>query len=58
MNSDIINDNESLDIEQMDSVLEYSDVTGISSIDFPYNDPISTILIAFNDGSIRLWKSE
>ena len=42
----------------MDSVLEYSDVTGISSIDFPYNDPVSTILIAFDDGSIRLWKSE
>lgn len=58
MNSDIINDNESLDIEHMDSVLEYNDVTGISSIHFPYQEPISTILIAFDDGTIRLWQSE
>ena len=58
MNSDIINDNESLDIEHMDSVLEYNDVTGISSINFPFQEPISTILIAFDDGTIRLWKSE
>lgn len=58
MNSDIINDNESLDIEHMDSVLEFNDVIGISSIHFPYWEPISTILIAFDDGTIRLWQSE
>lgn len=58
MNSDIINDNESLDIEHMDSVLDFNEMTGISSINFPYQDPIGIILIAFDDGTIRLWQSQ
>lgn len=36
MNSEIINDNDSLDIEHMDSVLDFNDMTGLSSIHFPY----------------------
>ena len=58
MNSDIIIEQESLDnIDNIDSVLDGSDVVGISSISFPFQDPIGSILIAFTDGTIRMWQS-
>jgi hypothetical protein len=55
MNSDIIIEQESLDLDNMDSVLDGSDVVGISSISFPFQDPIGSILVAFTDGTIRMW---
>jgi len=36
MNSDIIMENESLNIDNVDSVLDQTDVVGVSSISFPY----------------------
>lgn len=57
-NSDLINDNESLDIEHMDSQQDFfGDYVGITSINFPVQDPIGVILVSFNDGTIRLWQS-
>jgi hypothetical protein len=29
----------------------------VTSISFPYIDPIGTMLVAFDDGTIKLWQS-
>ena len=55
MNSDIINQNESLEFDNAESLLESNDVVGISSISFPFQDPIGIILVAFTDGTIKMW---
>ena len=34
-------------------MMEY--FTGVSSIHFPYIDPIGTMLVAFDDGTIKVW---
>lgn len=55
LNSDIINDTESIDIDRVDSQLDLMDYTGITMIRTPYIDPIGTLLISFDDGTIRMW---
>mmetsp|Transcript_9203 Transcript_9203/g.15477 ORF Transcript_9203/g.15477 Transcript_9203/m.15477 type:complete len:132 (-) Transcript_9203:710-1105(-) len=58
LNSDIMNDNESIDIDRMNSADDLMhEFTGITNISFPYPDPIGTILISFDDGQIKLWQS-
>lgn len=57
LNSDLMNDNESIDIDRMNSVEDLHDFTGITNIHFPYVDPIGTILVSFDDGQIKLWQS-
>ena len=57
MNSDIIMENESLDIDNIDSLLDQNDIVGVSSISFPFQDPIGIILVAFTDGTIKMWQS-
>lgn len=47
----------SIDIERNDSEEDYQYFTGITSIHFPYIDPIGTMLVAFDDGTIKLWQS-
>jgi hypothetical protein len=42
----------------MDSVLDFNEMTGITSIHFPYHEPIGTLLVAFDDGVIRLWQCQ
>jgi len=54
LNSDIMNDEQSIDID-MQSAEDLVDFTGITSIHFPYVDPIGTILISFDDGNIKVW---
>lgn len=49
-----MNDNDSLDIG-MQSNEDQVDFTGITNIHFPYIDPIGTILISFDDGTIKVW---
>jgi hypothetical protein len=57
LNSDIMNDNESIDIDRMNSHDDLSLFTGITNIHTPYVDPIGTILVSFDDGQIKLWQS-
>lgn len=54
MNRDL-NDNELIEIEHNRSVQDLNDYTGITSIHFPYVDPIGTILVAFDDGTVKVW---
>ena len=42
----------------MDSQLLDFDVTGITCIATPISDPIGTILIGFDDGTVRVWQSQ
>jgi len=46
---------ESLDIENSEDGYNY--FTGVTSIAFPWIDPIGTMLVAFDDGTIKLWQS-
>jgi hypothetical protein len=55
MNRDL-NDNESIDIEHNRSAEDLHDFTGITSIHFPYVDPIGTILVSFDDGTVKVWQ--
>jgi hypothetical protein len=57
LNSDIMNDNDSIDIDRMNSVEDLGLFTGITNIAMPYVDPIGTILVSFDDGTIKLWQS-
>lgn len=59
LNIDLMNeaDNQSLDIERQNSEQDTDCFTGITSINFPYVDPIGTMLVAFDDGTIKLWQS-
>lgn len=54
MNRDL-NDNESIGIEHNRSAEDLNDFTGITSIHFPFVDPIGTILVAFDDGTVKVW---
>lgn len=54
MNRDL-NDNESIDIEHNRSAEDLHDFTGITSLHFPYVDPIGTILVGFDDGTVKVW---
>lgn len=59
LNSDIINDdNAQIDDNSLDIVdsqlLDY-DFTGITCVSTPSTDPIGTILVGFDDGTVRLW---
>ena len=59
LNSDIINDEhaqidgDSIDI--VDSQLLDYDFIGITCVSTPSTDPIGTILVGFDDGTVRLW---
>ena len=44
-----------MDIENSEEGYNY--FTGVTSITFPWIDPIGTMLVAFDDGSIKLWQS-
>ena len=57
LNSDIMNDQESIDLDQQISIDDANDWTGITSIHFPTIDPIGTILLAFDNGVIKVWQS-
>jgi len=58
INADIFNDNESeLTINREDSQDDLNLYVGITSIHFPPTEPIGVMLVAFDDGSVRLWKS-
>jgi len=58
LNPDIFNDNESeLTINRDDSQDDLNLFVGVTSIHFPSTEPIGVMLVAFDDGSIRLWKS-
>ena len=58
LNPDIFNDNESeLTINRDDSQDDLSLYVGVTSIHFPSTEPIGVMLVAFDDGTIRLWKS-
>jgi len=58
LNPDIFNDNESeLTINRDDSQDDLSLFVGVTSIHFPSTEPIGVMLVAFDDGTIRLWKS-
>ena len=58
LNPDIFNDNESeLTINREDSQDDLNLFVGITSIHFPPTEPIGVMLVAFDDGSVRLWKS-
>jgi hypothetical protein len=59
LNIDLVNEaeNQSLDIERQNSEQDTDCFTGITSINFPYVDPIGTMLVAFDDGTIKLWQS-
>lgn len=58
MNPDIFNDNGSeLTINRDDSQDDLNLFVGVTSIHFPSTEPIGVMLVAFDDGSIRLWKS-
>ena len=59
LNNDIVNlnDAESIDITHNGSEDDLADFTGITSIHFPFVDPIGTILVAFDDGTIKVWYS-
>lgn len=57
LNTDIMNDNESIDIDHNNSAEDLHDCVGISSIHFPQADPIGTIAVAFDDGTIKVWQS-
>lgn len=54
-NNDIINDDESINIERMNSQEDLLDYTGITSICTPFVDPIGTVLVGFDDGTIKVW---
>ena len=54
MNRDL-NDNESIGIEHNRSAEDLNDFPGITSIHFPFVDPIGTILVAFDDGTVKVW---
>lgn len=58
LNEDILNDAESeLTIDRNDSQDDLNTFVGVTSIHFPSTDPIGVMLVAFDDGTIRLWKS-
>jgi hypothetical protein len=50
LNTDIMNDNDSIDIDRNNSLEDLGLFTGITNIALPYIDPIGTILISFDDG--------
>ena len=50
-----MNEDESIDIEHNGSEYDMDMFTGITSIHFPYVDPIGTILVAFDDGTVKVW---
>ena len=50
-------DAESIDIDAHISQEDIEMFTGISSVHFPSIDPIGTMLVAFDDGSIKVWQS-
>ena len=55
MNRDL-NDNESINIDHNRSIDDLNEYTGINSIHFPYVDPIGTMLVAFDDGTVKVWQ--
>lgn len=57
INIDLMNDNESIDIDRVNSQEDLGFYTGVTSIHFPFVDPIGTMLVAFDDGTIKLWQS-
>jgi hypothetical protein len=57
LNQDILNDDASLTINSADSQDDLSLFVGVTSIHFPSTEPIGVMLVAFDDGTIRLWKS-
>lgn len=58
LNPDIFNDNESeLTINREDSQDDLNLFVGVTSIHCPSTEPIGVLLVAFDDGTIRLWKS-
>jgi len=52
-----MNDQESIDLDQHISIDDSNEMTGITSVHFPTIDPIGTILIAFDNGTIKVWQS-
>lgn len=50
-------DDDQLDRKESLEDLGMNFFTGITSICFPYIDPIGTMLVAFDDGTIKLWRS-
>lgn len=57
LNNDIMNDNESIDIDKNSDEAYLDQFIGITSIHFPYVDPIGTMLVAFDDATCKLWQS-
>lgn len=57
MNRDL-NDNESIDIEHNRSAEDLHEYTGITSLHFPFVDPIGTILVGFDDGTVKVWQCD
>lgn len=57
LNSDIMNDQESIDLDRQISMDDTNEMTGITSVSFPSIDPIGTILLAFDNGTIKVWQS-
>ena len=50
-------ENESIDIEKNSDEAYLDQFIGITSIHFPYVDPIGTILVSFDDATCKLWQS-
>lgn len=57
LNNDIMNDNESIDIDKNSDEAYLDQFIGITSIHFPYVDPIGTMLVGFDDATCKLWQS-
>jgi hypothetical protein len=58
LNEDILNDAESeIEIDRNDSFEELNTFVGVTNIHFPSTEPIGIMLVSFDDGTIRLWKS-
>jgi hypothetical protein len=53
-----VNESENLsDFEKTNSQNDEEYFVGVTSIHFPYADPIGTMLVAFDDGTIKVWQS-
>jgi hypothetical protein len=54
-NKDLPSDNEEIDNLHQDSQSELNQFIGVTNIHFPSIDPIGTMLVSFDDGTIKLW---
>ena len=55
LNNDIMNDNDSIDIDKNSDEAYLDQFIGITSVYMPYVDPIGTLLVAFDDATVKLW---